>query len=117
MRMWIYVAVVALISGCVTGDGTTNDSTPTPGESPTPTSTSTPVPQICEGFGAVDADFIISFELDGRTREALDQTERLLATSPGRAHVHRLRVVLFHSLGKLDQARQAEKAAEGLERR
>ena len=52
---------------------------------------------------------------EGRLREALGETDRLLATSPGRAHVHRLRAMLFRELGQPDQASREEQAAETLE--
>lgn len=70
MRKWIYIAVVALFSGCATETGSTQDPTPTGEESPTPTSTGTPSPQTCAGFGEVETDFVIAFELGGRDREA-----------------------------------------------
>ena len=72
MRKWLYIPVVVLLSGCVTGRSPAQDPQASPGESPTPTpaATGTPAPQSCAGFGAVEEDFLISFELDGHTRQA-----------------------------------------------
>ncbi len=54
---------------------------------------------------------------EGLPREALKETDHLLSTAPGRAHVHRLRALIFQELGQPDQARREEQAAETLERR